>query len=798
MMTTDTDCVIPEPESYYPFSLREYPPALAALALGTINFGVMLKNAKCIGVPRNFGTTMQWVLLPICAMLLLGYITKVACLLIKKQPNKDTESQGGLASLAAGAMCLMGIGAQLRDKVPVVGVVLWVVGIVLHLAICARFIYFSIVVRGLKASREQLNAYTVVPTVGLAAAAATGASMPAELRPVAVACLGLGIVFTVFLVPTILFEMIRPKNQHWSQPCAAILAAPVSLCSVGWLALGGEVDGKWSVVTHLLAYSAMCVATPVLVMLPRLLSLPFGFTWAAYTFPLAITAINALKMCELTDHHGWHIVAMTTVSICTLTVVSVWAGTLWRAVRNACGLTGTGTPHDSSTEKRSKFGAPGYRARPLEIRTTSINMVGSQGLFESDDRSVALLHESTAPPNYFRSKYGSRQVLNMDRGGFGQSDWGTNFGCVFDGVSTGGKINVYAAQAFAEVCIKWLGQHHPVLDKESCQEYARELFQMAMHRQHNPGLRNPAFDADGGSATGSFAVFERCADGSAVVHGAALGDAAAILVSSSGEAKQLNLVSRLGEDELSRRCDTGGMISMGGMMSGDPFPFCHQVQPEDLVVLTTDGLTDNVADASVLPFVIGHTWFDTLEKDVSLQCPWLAKGSLEFKKRDRKQGGEVKNTSAGSIDSVPHLPSVEELREFIASQAGAEKYRLEELTFVSAATASQRLFNYLGWVTRNAFDQEESYFGVQSEYNELMKTHLEAEHAARAAGEEQPPLPAEAQKYRAEMKKQEKAKRRLPCKTDDVIIVTMRPFHRQPMRRSADSFGEEELSERLE
>jgi tellurite resistance protein TehA-like permease len=41
-------------------------------------------------------------------------------------------------------------------------------------------------------------------------------------------------------------------------------------------------------------------------MLPRLLMLPVGFNWAAYTFPLAITAINALSMHELAKPgHGW-------------------------------------------------------------------------------------------------------------------------------------------------------------------------------------------------------------------------------------------------------------------------------------------------------------------------------------------------------------------------------------------------------------------------------------------------------------------------------------------------------------
>jgi serine/threonine protein phosphatase PrpC len=434
----------------------------------------------------------------------------------------------------------------------------------------------------------------------------------------------------------------------------------------------------------------------------------------------------------------------------------------------------------------------GRKTRPVETRTTSINFVASQGLIESSESSVALLHESTAPPNYFRSKYNSRQVLNMDRGGYGQSNCGTNFGCVFDGVSTGGKINVYAAQAFSEVCMKWLGQHHPILNRENCCEYASELFQMAQHRQHNPGLRNPAFDAEGGCATGSFAVFQRCADGGAIVHGAALGDAAAILVMANGGAKQLNIVSRLGDaDEsgglnmTSKRCDTGGQICMGGMMSGEPYSFCERVQAGDLVILTTDGLTDNVTDCDVLPFVISHTWFDTLIRDAPLVCPWLEKGTLHQSKRAGKV--DASDGARGEEEVVPRLPSVQELREFIEQQEGGSEHTMEAITSITAAVASQRLFNYLGWVTRYAFEQEENYFGIQSEYNDLMRNHFEAEAKAKAEGAEgRLPLPEEAHKYEAEMKKMEKAKRRLPCKTDDVIIVAMRPFHSQPVPDYSD------------
>jgi tellurite resistance protein TehA-like permease len=248
---------------------------------------------------------MQLVLLPVCAALLLGYLAKIVCLYIIKQRNKDLDSQGGIASVAAGAMCLMSIGAKLHDNSPVAGVALWGMGVVLHLCVCIRFIQFT-AGRGIRTIWEHIDAYVVVPMVGIAAAGATGASLPDEVRPVAWAALLLGLFFTVLLVPLLLAEMLHPRSTRWSAPCAAILAAPVSLCSVGWLQMRGQTEGDWSVVTQFLAYASVCIAAPVIFMLPRLLMLPFGFNWAAYTFPLAITAINALSMHELTKPgHGW-------------------------------------------------------------------------------------------------------------------------------------------------------------------------------------------------------------------------------------------------------------------------------------------------------------------------------------------------------------------------------------------------------------------------------------------------------------------------------------------------------------
>ncbi len=68
------------------------------------------------------------------------------------------------------------------------------------------------------------------------------------------------------------------------------------------------------------------------------------------------------------------------------------------------------------------------------------------------DQTATFVHGSTSPTNYYKFMYNIEDGLNMDRGGFGQGPDGTNFGCVFDGVTAGGKLNAYAAQVPISSC----------------------------------------------------------------------------------------------------------------------------------------------------------------------------------------------------------------------------------------------------------------------------------------------------------------------------------------------------------
>ena len=103
---------------------------------------------------------------------------------------------------------------------------------------------------------------------------------------------------------------------------------------------------------------------------------------------------------------------------------------------------------------------PRHPLRPSDVVLTSIKRLGSQGIFTARDGSVAMVHESTTPRSYYRASYDNLPAhdsfINMDRGGFGRAPEGTTFGCVFDGVSSGGPINAFAAQAFTQHTLGWL------------------------------------------------------------------------------------------------------------------------------------------------------------------------------------------------------------------------------------------------------------------------------------------------------------------------------------------------------
>lgn len=259
-------------------------------------------------------------------------------------------------------------------------------------------------------------------------------------------------------------------------------------------------------------------------------------------------------------------------------------------------------------------------------------------------------------------------------------------------------------------------------------QLASEAMQAATSSHHNPGASNVAYEAEGGSATGVFCCFQRITRTTSIMHAGSIGDSALIVVHlRQSLAEQLNPVHR------KHPKDTGGQLTMCIGIDGPVWVFSREVTSDELIILSTDGLTDNVHLPEldrIIPLLISARVFDTI---VPFACEELA---------IRK-------------------PSLAYLRE-VTKALG-----VEPLTTVSCRMASVRLFNYVEWVTRDFFTKEEVYYDLCLQMNKLQREPSTPD-TERELGE----LRTQAETMSAQRKQVAQT-----AKTDDAMMLVLRPFN---------------------
>lgn len=402
----------------------------------------------------------------------------------------------------------------------------------------------------------------------------------------------------------------------------------------------------------------------------------------------------------------------------------------------------------------------GLAAEQRSGHTTSITSLSSQGLVQSTDPSAscAMVHESSSPPMFYKAMYNHDGIINMDRGGFGHFATGTNYGCVYDGVTAGGVINAYAAQAFAEHTINWLRVHghefrHGIGVTESL---SRRLFKETVGAANNPSAthRNPRYNAEGGSATGIFVAVQDISNKDYLIaHGASVGDAAALLVSSVSGTRFLSSVPPR-RDGSAR--DTGGQLTMCMGVHGEIWPFSSPIVETDSIILCSDGLVDNIflpELGMIVPFIINCEGFDVVPGD---DC----------------------DCTSGKEEGPVHLPRMNDLLKFFDTKFDPNIFK----NIVPPSTIVMRLMHYVKWVTRNAFLTEQGFYTDQVQMRSL-KTEIEKLNSNHGLSEDR--KADELSRINFQIKTTENSageakrdkKRFSVGKTDDVCIVAFTPKH---------------------
>lgn len=176
--------------------------------------------------------------------------------------------------------------------------IFWFLGIALHIAL---ILWFSVKFFGRFHLDKVFASYYIV-YVGIVVASLTAPAFEMA-GTVGTYAFWFGFVCLIALLILVTIRYVKlPVQKDPAKPIFCIYAAPVSLCLAGYIQ---SVSPKLPamIIGMLLASSALYIV--VLAKLPGLLKLPFYPSYAAFTFPMVITAIAAKQSMACLTNLGY-------------------------------------------------------------------------------------------------------------------------------------------------------------------------------------------------------------------------------------------------------------------------------------------------------------------------------------------------------------------------------------------------------------------------------------------------------------------------------------------------------------
>ncbi|SDJ84105.1 Tellurite resistance protein TehA [Ferrimonas sediminum] len=254
--------------------LQRLPTPMAGLALGIASLGV------CLDQRLGGEQWLQTGAAAIAAIMLLMVVSKFVFHpgLLKKESADPLVG----SVMPTFTMATMMVSKSLALVFPTAATGLWLTAVSLHLLLLGAFVFFRI--RDWNLSHMIPSWF--VPPIGIIVAALTCPSN--HYQSLAHALIILGLVSYAILLPTMLYRLIFLSwDEHHTRPTFAIMAAPASLTLAGYLTI--ESAPSPLLVTVLLGI-ALTMTTLVYLSMLHLLRLPFSPGYAAFTFPLVVSA----------------------------------------------------------------------------------------------------------------------------------------------------------------------------------------------------------------------------------------------------------------------------------------------------------------------------------------------------------------------------------------------------------------------------------------------------------------------------------------------------------------------------
>ncbi|WP_417347008.1 TDT family transporter [Ferrimonas sp.] len=261
---------------------QHLPTPMAGLALGIASLGL------CLEQRLDSGMWIQIILASVAAVLWLMLTVKF--LLHPSVLRREIACPLVGSVIPTYAMAAMILSKTLGLYLPTAATLLWSGAVSMHLILMTLFLYHRL--REPRLSTMLPSWF--VPPVGIIVAAL---SYPSDtLYPLAKGLMWLGLANYALLLPVMIYRLIcRRWEDPKGYPTFAIMAAPASLALTGYLAVIRQPD---TVVINTLLPLALLMTTLVYLAMFRLLRLPFSPGYAAFTFPLVISATALYQVLD--------------------------------------------------------------------------------------------------------------------------------------------------------------------------------------------------------------------------------------------------------------------------------------------------------------------------------------------------------------------------------------------------------------------------------------------------------------------------------------------------------------------
>ncbi|MGR5142889.1 TDT family transporter [Photobacterium sp. DNB23_23_1] len=274
------------------------PTPMAGLALGIASLGWCWENAA------DLGGQGQRVGAGIASILLMVLLVKF--LIHPKALWQDLSHPVVGSVVPTFAMGAMVVSKALGGDYPIAGQALWLAAVVLHLIFLALFTYHRVKDFEL----HHMVPSWFVPPIGIIVA---DVAFPGgALRPLAEGLQLFGMGIYAVMLPLMIYRlMFRHEIPDAAKPTIAIMAAPASLSLAGYLTVTPQPS---PVIIALLGGIAVLMTFVIYLALFRLLRLTFSPGYAAFTFPLVISATAMFKATAWMTTQGYDVEYIQQVS----------------------------------------------------------------------------------------------------------------------------------------------------------------------------------------------------------------------------------------------------------------------------------------------------------------------------------------------------------------------------------------------------------------------------------------------------------------------------------------------------